>query len=149
MNKIDKEDALDLFQHWLIDMPKAIERLMHRLPSEMQEKLDYSIESLDILEEYLLNQYASIQEIKQAPPDILNGYAIYVGETFRKVLADKTDREPNIWTIELDRIDYVFYNLPLIKVGAYIDCPMTLVTASLDRRRGDYLSTILKNILDD
>lgn len=148
MNKIDKEDALDLFQHWLIDMPKAIERLMQRLPSEMQEKLDYSIESLDILEEYLLNQYASIQEIKQAPPDILNGYAIYVGETFRKVLADKTDREPNIWTIELDRIDNIYFNMPTIKIGGYIGCPHYLVTASLDRRQGNYISTILKNKLD-
>ncbi len=148
MNKIDKEYAYNLFQHWLIDIPKALERLMQRLPLEVKEKLEYSVESLDVLEEYLLNQYASIQEIKQAPPDILNGYAIYVGETFRKVLADKTDRDPNIWTIELDRSDYVFYNLPLIKIGAYIDCPMTLVTASLDRRRGNYLSKILTNKLN-
>ncbi|WP_227430689.1 hypothetical protein [Psychrobacter sp. I-STPA6b] len=146
---VDKEEAFDLFQYWLMDSPDAIERMMDRLPAEVKNQLDYSVESLDVLEAYLLNQYASIDEIKQEPPDILNGYAIYVGETFRKVAKSLTKREPNIWTIELDDTDDVFYNLPVIEIGAYINFPMGLVTASLDRRRGNYLSTILKNFLED
>ncbi|MBV7435034.1 hypothetical protein KRX19_08360 [Cardiobacteriaceae bacterium TAE3-ERU3] len=146
---VDKEEAFDLFQYWLMDMPDAKERMMDRLPAEVKNRLDYSIESLDILEAYLLSQYASIDEIDQEPPDIINGYAIYVGETFRKVAKSLTKIEPTKWTIELDDTDNAYYNIPIIRLGAYIKCPITLVTSSLDRRRGNYISNILKNFLED
>ena len=146
---VNKEEAFDLFQYWLMDSPDAIERMMDRLPAEVKNQIDYSVESLDVLEAYLLNQYASIDEIDQEPPDILNGYAIYVGDTFRKVAKSLTQIEPIKWTIDLDNTDSLFYNLPVIKLGAYTNFPMGLVTASLDRRRGNYLSTILKNFLED
>ncbi len=146
---VDKEEAFDLFQYWLMDSPDAIERMMDRLPAEVKNQLDYSVESLDVLEAYLLNQYASIDEIKQEPPDILNGYAIYVGDTFRKVAKSLTQIEPIKWTIELDDTDNAYYNIPIIRLGAYVKCPLTLVTSSLDRRRGNYISTILKNFLED
>ncbi|MGP4717565.1 hypothetical protein ACTXGL_13090 [Psychrobacter sp. T6-6] len=145
MTEKTREERFDLFQYWLMDLSDALNRFIDSKPLCIRDKLDYSIESLDIIENYLLSQYSHNNEIIQEPADILNGYSIYVGETFRKVLRDKTDRDPNTWKIELDDVDYVFYNLPIIKVGAYTGCPRALVTACLDRRKGNYFSKILMN----
>lgn len=47
-----REERFDSFQYWLMDMRDAIGRMRDALPKEISEKLDYSIESLDILEQY-------------------------------------------------------------------------------------------------
>ena len=117
MTEKTRNERFDLFQYWLMDLPDALNRFIDSKPLYIRDQLDYSIESLDIIENYLLSQYSHNNEIIQEPADILNGYSIYVGETFRKVLRDKTDRDPNTWKIELDDVDYAFYNLPIIKVG--------------------------------
>ena len=136
MTEKTRDERFDLFQYWLMDLPDALNRFIDSKPLYIRDQLDYSIESLDIIEKYLLSKYSHNNEVIQEPVDILNGYSIYVGETFRKVLRDKTDRDPNTWKIELDDVDYAFYNLPIIKVGAYTGCPRTLVTACLDRKKG-------------
>ena len=146
MTEKTRDERFDLFQYWLMDLPDTLNRFIDSKPLYIRDQLDYSIESLDIIEKYLLSKYSHNNEIIQEPADILNGYySIYVGETFRKVLRDKTDRDPNTWKIELDDVDYAFYNLPIIKVGAYTGCPRTLVTACLDRKKGNYFSEILMN----
>ena len=48
--------------------------------------MDFSIQSLDIVEKHLLDNYETIEQIKNEPSYILDGYAVYVGETFRNVL---------------------------------------------------------------
>ena len=145
MTEKTREERFDLFQYWLMDLSDALNRFIDSKPLCIRDQLDYSIDSLDVIENYLLSQYSHNNEIIRESADILNGYSIYVGETFRKVLKDKTDRHPNIWKIELDDVDDAFYNLPIIKVGAYTGCPRTLVTACLDRKKGNYFSGILIN----
>ena len=81
-----KAEQLELFDSWLWDIPNALERFKNRMPKEIQDKLDFSIQSLDIVEKHLLDNYETIEQIKNEPSYILDGYAVYVGETFRNVL---------------------------------------------------------------
>lgn len=67
-------------------MPNALGRFKNRMPKEIQDQLDFSIQSLDIVEKHLLDNYETIEQIKNEPSYILDGYAVYVGETFRNVL---------------------------------------------------------------
>lgn len=139
-----RAEQLELFDSWLWDMPNALERFKNRMPKEIQDKLDFSIQSLDIVEKHLLDNYETIEQIKNEPSYILDGYAVYVGETFRNVLQD---RIPNQWELMLEE-DNVFYLLPVIKVRGYTTCPLKLCTACIDRRWGNYWSWILNNALE-
>jgi hypothetical protein len=51
-----------------------------------------------------------------------------------------------LWAIDLENEDNVYYQLPIIKLpdGAE-ECPLTLATATLDRRTGEYLRTAVEN----
>ena len=140
-----KAEQLELFDSWLWDIPNALERFKNRMPKEIQDKLDFSIQSLDIVENHLLDNYETIEQIKNEPSYILDGYAVYVGETFRNVL--KNDKV-NQWELMLEE-DNVYYLLPVINVSGFVDCPLTLCTACIDRRWGNYWSWILNNQLND
>ena len=140
-----RAEQLELFEAWLWDMPNALERFKNRMPKEIQDKLDFSLQSLDIVEKHLLDNYETIEQIKNEPSYILDGYAIYVGETFRNVL--KNDRI-NQWELMLEE-DNVYYLLPIINTSSIITCPLSLCTACIDRRWGNYWSWILNNQLED
>lgn len=139
-----KED--DQFEEWLMEMTDAIERLQQSLPGEMQGKLDYSPESLQALEGFALAKYPSIGDAqKRTEATILDGMARYVGEVFRKRMGGK-------WMIDHSDKENAFYGLPQLSgmtgQNAQI-CPLTLVTASLDRRTGKFLCRIFDNSLRD
>ncbi|WP_436861230.1 hypothetical protein [Acinetobacter haemolyticus] len=137
-----REERFDSFQYWLMDMRDALSHMHDTLPKEISEKLDYSVKSLDILEHWILEQYPTTQAIlAQQESRKVDGYARYVGETFRKYLGGK-------WIIELDNPKHAFYNLPEIKSEFFRDCPLSFVIASTDRRTGHYISDILKNFID-
>lgn len=140
-----RAEHLELFDSWLWDMPNALESFKNRMPKEIQGKLDFSLQSLDIVEKHLLDNYETIEQIKNEPSYILDGYAVYVGETFRNVLKD---RQPNQWELMLEE-DNVYYLLPVIKIRGYTTCPLTLCTACIDRRWGNYWSWILQNQLGE
>lgn len=126
-------------------MPNALERFKNRMPKEIQDKLDFSLESLDVVEKHLLDNYKTIEQIMNEPSAILDGYAVYVGETFRNVLQDG---KLNQWELMLEE-DNVFYLRPVIHTSKILTCPLSLVTACIDRRWGNYWSWILNNCLED
>jgi hypothetical protein len=133
----------DHFDDWLIDMDDAIDRFLNALPGNVRERLDFSPESLDVLERWLLERYPSLDAaLAESEKDTLDGAARYVGETYRRTLGGR-------WDIELDDPKDVNYRLPVLTgfKGEYSrQSPVTLVTASLDRRAGSYLRTVLQNI---
>ena len=140
-----RAEQLELFEAWLWDMPNALERFKNRMPKEIQDKLDFSLESLDVVEKHLLDNYKTIEQIMNEPSAILDGYAVYVGETFRNVLQDG---KLNQWELMLEE-DNVFYLRPVINTSKILTCPLSLVTACIDRRWGNYWSWILNNCLED
>ena len=134
------------FKCWLKDIPNILDGFISRMPKEVAEKLDFSMESLDIVEKYLLDKYENNKQIMfEEPFYILDGYAVYVGETFRKIIAS---HDPHIcWQLMLEE-DNVYYSLPILDGYNIIDCPLTTITASLDRRTGKFCSSLLSVFLE-
>lgn len=131
----------DDFEHWLFEMDDHLKEFIDILPTDISSKLDYSTGSLSFLEGWLLSKYGSVNEIlKESEKQTLDMVARYVGETFRKNLG-------GIWNIDLKNKKNVFYRMPVIeKLGSWTQCPITLVTASLDRRSGSFMTGVLNSI---
>ena len=132
----------DDFDAWLTAMDDVIDEFMAGLPEEVRTRLDYSAESLDVLEAWLLHNYESPEALQAADTAMLDGPARYIGETMRRNLGGS-------WTINLEHPDIVFFGLPILTDVRGAVAPMSpysLTTASLDRRTGSYLRTILENI---
>ena len=140
--KSQKPAAFELrtpeFEIWLGQMNEEVAALIEIVPG-----LDGSPASLDRLESWLLSRYASVADARRDSEAVTIGRAArYVGEVFRKYTGSR-------WAIEDRDPKYVFRGLPVL-IGGTLDsmpvCPRTTVTASLDRRSGNYFSSILCNV---
>lgn len=133
----------DDFEYWLCNMDDFLEELFSQAPDEYRPKLDFTPASLDVVEKWILELFKSSDHaIEPAEKKKVNGLACYVGETFRRGLGGK-------WTIGLDDPKFVYHALPILtgsKAFAAPACPLTLITACANRRRGNYLSTIFENM---
>ena len=124
------------FQDWLDYLPDFLQEFQSFM-DESDQEYDYSPESLDALEEWILSHYQDTDDLlKKSESQILNLLACYIGETIIKIKGGQweLDQEP----------ESVYYGLPVIVLPPYGDtvCPITLVTASADRRTGDFLSSL-------
>jgi hypothetical protein len=130
----------DQFQTWLTHMDDAIEAFVASAEEPLRRQLDGTPASLDKLEAWLLSRYASVADNRPASEAMfIRGAARYLGEILHIATGSK-------WTIENRDKKFVYFGLPILhdgKFGQTPACPMTMVTASLDRRTGRYLSTIL------
>lgn len=135
-------DRQEDFEFWLADMDDALAGFRESIPSSIRAELDFSPESLDALEAWLLETYASADELlKSESSRAVDGLARYVGETFRKAIGGK-------WEIRVDDPKYVYYGLP--QLTGYSErptpiAPHTLVTACAERRTGRYWRMILES----
>ncbi|MDR6226823.1 hypothetical protein [Desmospora profundinema] len=135
---LNKEEELDKFQFWLMEMWDTLDHFINELPEELE--LDFSPASFLRIEKWILNNYRTIDEIKKDKTK-LDALARYVGETFRKELE-------GIWELSLDDPKYIYYGIPQINFKAKNVtpiCPLTMVTACVDRRKGDYIYSIFTN----
>ncbi|MBY5458416.1 hypothetical protein HFO89_18920 [Rhizobium leguminosarum] len=133
----------DLFEVWLIHMDDAIQNLINSLPNELGSRLDYSPESLDSLEAWLLEKYSAVQHaLSEQSNPIIDGASRYVGETLRKNLG-------GTWFINNTDQNLLYVGVPQLQNmrGQRIQIsPLAMVTTSLDRRRGTYFRMILANM---
>ncbi|MFZ3001542.1 MAG: hypothetical protein WA071_14535 [Undibacterium umbellatum] len=143
--KNDMAKEYDLFEIWLMDMSDALENFLNSLPKDVSEKLDFSPDSLNILENYILTKYSGSSEILAADASkMVDGMARYVGQTFRRSFNGK-------WIIDYNDKKNAFYGLPQIanmqgQVTQF--CPATLVTASVHRKTGIFIKTVYNNYLE-
>lgn len=133
----------DQFQCWLMDTSDAIERFLQSIPADVGARLDFSADSLKEIEGLILATYPHIDELKKpSEAKLVDGMARYVGEVFRKHLGGQ-------WFIDFADKKNAFYGLPQLKgmAGQRTQiCPLTLVSASTDRRTGNFIHTVLENI---
>jgi len=134
----------DQFQLWLLDMSDAIERFRQTLPPNLAARLNFSSESLSDVEAHALAKYPTVGDIKQpSEAAVVDGMARYVGEVFRRHLGGK-------WVIDFTSKTNAFYGLPQLAGMAgqkTQTCPLTLVTASVDRRTGKFMRTVFDNCM--
>lgn len=131
----------ELFQAWLGYMPAALDEFVAQMPVDVRPRLDFTPASLDALEAWALSRYSTIAQLR-APEQVhlLDGLARYVGETYRKELGGD-------WHIRFDNPKDAYHGLPELRFSIPVPplCPHRLITASIDRRTGKYLRTILSN----
>lgn len=131
----------DDFELWVFKMEDALNEFFVQLPDDVRRGLDFSPASLDVLETWLLERYPSPRSLLATSEKYtLDGAARYIGETLRKNVGGH-------WTIDLDNPKNAFFGLPILTGYRIPDSPHSLATASMDRRTGSYLRTVLENKL--
>ncbi|MBZ5715757.1 hypothetical protein [Nannocystis pusilla] len=123
------------FQLWLARDVEVRDELRELMGAD----LGVDLESLDALESFLLARYRDPGAIqKLGAREVLDAAARHVGLVMLLAL------DGAAWAIDLEDADNVYYRLPVIRLadGAE-ECPLTMVTAALDRRTGDYLRGVV------
>ncbi len=137
-------DERERFDAWLDTMDVSIESFLSKLPDEVSEQLDGSVESLDALEAWLLDRYPDTDDTQPREERFtVDGAARYFGEILRKETGGH-------WDIEPDKPDSMFAGVPIIRdagpKGGPPVAPMFAVTASTDRRTGHFLSGMVQRL---
>jgi hypothetical protein len=133
-----KQEKQDQFEWWITCIPDKINDLKKRLPKDTSAELDYSVHSVDILEQYLLSNF-SLDEVKQ-DKDLWDGCASYISRVY------KTNVPKSEWYIELDDDENIFFNKPSLRVVGKVNfVPHSYVTTAMDRKKGNFISTIINN----
>ena len=128
------------FQEWIFFISDKLDCMTDTFAKENDLDLDFSFEALDALEEWMLAHYSSPQDLinDQRMHDLLT---VYIGETYRRRLGGK-------WFMDLENKKHAFYAMPVLKEltsrRAGSMTPLIDATASLNRRTGTYMSTILR-----
>ena len=81
------------FEEWIILIDSKMEYFTDTFVKENNLKLDYSVESLDEIENWILVNYSEIKYLI-GDTKILDYLTVYIGETFRKHLGGE-------WFIDL------------------------------------------------
>ncbi len=129
------------FQTWLAkDLEVRVE-----LEAMIGDVLGIDELSLDALEAFLLARYGAPGDVYQLTE---RGVLDAAGRHIGLVMLFKVDGAK--WGIDLENENNAYYRLPIIKLpdGAE-ECPLTLATASIDRRTGTYLRTVVENYAED
>ena len=133
----------DDFEEQLILIDFKMDYFTGEFANEQKLKLDYSIQSLDEIEGWILDNYKEIKDLTN-DSKMLDYLTIYIGETFRKYIGGK-------WFIDLKNKKNAYYGMPVLTDPSYkydrYAATMTFATACIARQKGDYISTILRNSL--
>jgi hypothetical protein len=125
------------FQLWLAKDLEARQELEAMIGVE----LGVDERSLDTLEAFLLGRYRNPDEaLRLSERGVLDAAARHIG------LVMLLNIDGAEWAIDLVNEDSAYYQLPIIRFPDEAEeCPLTLATAALDRRSGDYLRTVVEN----
>jgi hypothetical protein len=137
-NRTPRLTTAEEFDAWQAALPLKLVQLNTLVPPALREKLDYSLDSIDLLEAWLLEKYPSYQAaITPEEYPVMDAASVYIGETFRDFLEGD-------WIVELEDADDPFQGMPAIvdfdsaQVPDII-YPVSWLTAALDRRTGNFV----------
>jgi hypothetical protein len=132
------------FESWLMAMDEFLGEFTEQQARTNQVQLDYSPESLRVVEQLILDKYPNTKAMLTSSEAVrVNGLACYIGETFRKALGGQ-------WDVRLDDPKLAFFGVPILErrnPPSFVECPLSLATAAADRRTGEYLSTVLEYLM--
>jgi hypothetical protein len=128
----------DEFERWLtqeVEVRDELAALMGQDPG-----LD--VDSLGPLERFLLDRWATPADaLKLDQRPVLDAAARQVGLVMILAADDAA------WDIDLDDPDDVYYRLPVVRLSdGSAECPLSLVSAALDRRTGHYLRDVVSAV---
>jgi hypothetical protein len=138
------ELSQDEFEIWLFEMDDELDAFISETAPGISDQLDFSEESLDVLEDWMLSRYKTVDELMENSQKIvLDRIARYIGETIRK-------KYNLTWKIELQDPDDAYYGLPVMtdkKGKRNYECPHSLATATVDRREKGYLKMVFGAVM--
>jgi hypothetical protein len=125
------------FQSWLANDLEVRDELARMIG----EELGIDDESLDVLEAFLLRRYRNPGEALQlSERGVLDAAARHIG------LVMLLNIDGAAWAIDFEDEKNIYYRLPIIRLPDEAEeCPLTMATAALDRRTGEYLRTVVEN----
>lgn len=133
------------FQDWIFYIDDKMDAFTEDFAQRNNQVLDYSLQSLNDLEQWILNTYKDEYQLI-GDHKMLDLLAIYIGETFRKHVG-------GTWFMDTENKKNAFYMIPVLTSpefkGVKYKSPVTYATASIDRRKGNHISTILRNNMQD
>jgi hypothetical protein len=139
-------DEEKYFQIWMSMMDRGLSELFDELPGDVRDKLDYSAESLDALEAWMIARYPTVQASRE-PAAVLtmDGVSRYVGETYRRVLDGR-------WWFDFDG----WSHNGLAEITGFCEppisvCPLALARDAIDNaaRRRDASPETAEDAADD
>lgn len=136
------------FEYWIINIDDYLDDFLSQFDTSTRKKLDFSLSSLYVLENWILDKYPGIEELKKdSEAQNLTKIGQYIRETFRNNISSLK------WRIQLEEPQGLFYGLPILVDSNCSNtipiCPLTLGTASISRRTGKYIATVLENLIED
>jgi hypothetical protein len=137
--KLSSVSDFDVFQYWLMAMDERLDWFRQVVPSEIAERLDQSLQSVDVLEQVLLSRYKRPEEIHRPGEKIfLDAAARYLGEIIRTASGAR-------WQVELTNRNEENFRLPVLRGGSLQTevCPQTLLLKVLKDRTGQVLQAAL------
>lgn len=128
------------FETWHASLYVYLDQLRAAVPDPA--KLDFSVESLDTIEAWLLKKYPTLDDARADMSGGVNDAGVYIGEVIRK------NAGRGKWQLD-EKEDSVFFGFPLlVDFRQNGSCsPVSLASASTDRRRGDYLRSVVSHLL--
>src|SRR5215204_607295 len=98
----------DEFEYWLFDLADELDGFFETLPQQVRDQLDFSPESLDVLEKMILDRYPDTESmVTRYELKRVDDYGRYIGETFRRTIGGR-------WDINLDDPADILYGLPVV-----------------------------------
>lgn len=139
MTKEEKQRREEDFEWWITCIPDKIEKLKSELPKKVSEKLDFSLESLDILEGFIIKNFTVDYLKSEHGSDILDRFSSYFGSSIKKLIPSTK------WHCELENDKDIYFGLPvLISSSDSALSPYHLPITAIIRKKGDFISTIVK-----
>lgn len=131
------------FEYWIFQMDDKLESFLSSLYGDIKTHLDYSIESLKNVEEWLINTYKTPEAVDAMHRAItVDGFCRYIGEVFRKKLGGHWDMS--------------FQNESNVEAGPFLTglnsgenkiYPYQLIKKALQGKSGNLLKTELESNL--
>ena len=119
------KDDIEKFQYFIFEMDDVLEEFVG-LFNKNGFELDYSLSSLDLLENIIDSMEANANDSK-----FVNRCSRYLGEVFIKELGGR-------WDLSLDNPDNVYFKLPIVNDYSNLDiefCPIAIINNYLVRKR--------------
>ena len=132
----------DNYTWWLNIMPDEMPRLSI-LPKAIRDRLDYSMDSLDLIEDYIRENY-SAEELKERKNRYARDlFARYIGETFRKNMSEL------FWSFESGNEQDEYFGIPVLaSIGGTVPpmTPTVWVTELIAQREAHFLRSRVKSL---
>jgi hypothetical protein len=134
MTEEEKSIKRENFIEWTTFIEDRVDAWSVNIPKQVAELLDYSSESLKVIESYILSNF-SLEFVSDEKNKLETDAVIsYYGETLRRNLPNST------WYLDLDDESNIDFNLPSIRTPiASPISPYLLIKRIINKNKGTFL----------